>query len=217
MEVLEPILYNTRKRTLENNCPPSTDPEPKVSSLMQSSFCEVHSDSAKSIQITDIQWQCTQDKIDFRPKVVDTLSYMNGNPYPVDKMVHFSWSTEEQQSTTWNQQWGIRENFECEVNLPGSACSLKVTYDHMQSTSTTSVCLSSEKSIQVTMAPRKIIVAHLVLLVAENVELPFVTTIKSLDVNNISSEHKMEGLWRGTLYKLSSSDVNVFETELGIM
>ena len=179
------------------------------------SICEVCSDSTKSnIQITDIQWQHTQDEIDFRPKVVDTKDYISNDPYPVDKTVKFSWSTEEQQSTTWNQQLSIGENFECEVNLLDLACSLKITYDHMQCTSTTSVRLSSKESKQVILAPKTSTIAQLVLLVSENAELRFIATIKS---PYTSSEHKIEGVWRGTLYKLSSCNINVQETEIGIM
>ena len=217
MEILEPIFYNTRKQAFENNSQ-STGTDSKVPSLMQNPCCTVYSDdSAKSdIQITDIQWH-TQDDIDFRPKVIDTLSYINGNSYQVDKTFYFSWSIEEQQSTTWNQQWNIGKSFECEVNSPDSACTLRIIYDHMNSTSTTSVLLSSKQSLQVTMAPRKTTIAHLVLLVAENIELPFGATIKSIGVNETCSEHKIEGLWRGTLYKPSSSDIDVYETELGIM
>ena len=214
MEILEPMFYNTRKKqALENNSLST-----KVPALIQNPFYAVYSDDlAKSdVQIADIKWH-TQDEIDFRPKVVDTLSYINGNSYQVDKTFYFSWSIEEQQITTWNQQWNIGKNFECEVNSPDSACTLKITYDHMNSTSTTSVFLSSEKSLQVTMAPRKTTIAHLVLLVAENIELPFAATIKSVGVNETCSEHKIEGLWRGTLYKPSSSDIDVYETELGIM
>lgn len=214
MEMLKPIFYNTRKRALENNYQ-STSTNPKVPSLIQNPLCKVYGeDSVKpGVQITDIQWH-TQDEIDFKPKVVDTLSYINGNSCPVDKTFYFSWSIEEQQSTTWNQQWEIGKTFECEVKSPASAGTLRITYDHMHSTSTTSVLLSSEKSLQVTVAPRKTTIAHLVLLVAENIQLPFVATIKSVGVN---SEHKIEGLWRGTLYKPSSSDIDVYETELGIM
>ena len=217
MEVLKPIFYNTRKPALESNSQ-STSTVPKELSLMQNSFCEVYNDSAKSdVQSIDIQWQ-TQDEIDFRPKVVDTLSYINGNSYAVDKTFYFSWSIEEQQSTAWKQQWNMGKNFEFEVKLPDAACTLRIKYDHMHSTSTTSVLLSSEKSLQVTVAPRKTTIARLVLLVAENIELPFVATIKSVGVNDTcSGEHKIEGLWRGTLYKPSSSDIDVYETELGIM
>ena len=217
MEILKPIFYNTRKRALENDSR-STSTGSKVPSLIQNPLCKVYShsdDSAKpDVQITEIQWH-TQDEIDFRPKVVDTLSYINGNSYPVDKTFYFSWSMEEQQSTTWNQQWEIGKTFECEVNSPDSACTLRIMYDHMHTTSTTSVLLSSEKSLQVTVAPRKTTIAHLVVLAAENIQLPFIATIKLVGVNN--SEHKIEGLWRGTLYKPSSSNIDVYETELGIM
>ena len=81
----------------------------------------------------------------------------------------------------------------------------------MQCTSTTLVRLSSK---QVKLAPKVTAVAQLVLSVSENVELHFIATIKSL---NTSSEHKVEGMWKGTLYKLSSCDINVNETELHIM
>ena len=214
MEMLKPIFYNKRKRALENNSQ-STSIGLKVPYLIQNPLCKVYSDDSgkPDVQITNIQWH-TQDEIDFRPKVVDTLSYINGNSYPVDKTFYFSWSIDEQQSTTWNQQWEIGKTFECEVKSPDSACTLRIVYDHMHTTSTTSIFLSSEKSLQVTVAPRKTTIAHLVVLVAENIQLPFVATIKSVGVN---SEHKIKGLWTGTLYKPSSSDINVYETELGIM
>ena len=105
MEILEPMFYNMRKkRALENNSQ-STSTDPKVPSLIQNPFCALYSDDSAKSDI-HIKWH-TQDEIDFRPKVVDILSYINGNSYQVDKTFYFSWSIEEQQSTTWNQQWNI--------------------------------------------------------------------------------------------------------------
>ena len=217
---MEPVVYNSRKQALENDTPPHTISNPKVASLMQNSLSEQYTNgdpSKSTVQITDIQWRHAQGEINFKPKVVDTFSYINSNSYPVDKTVYFSWSTEEQQSTIWSQQWGNCENFECEIHLPGLACSLRISYNHTHNTSTTSVHISSEKSLQVTMAPRKTVIAHLVLLVSENTELPFIATVKFADKNDTYKEHKIAGLWRGSLYKLSSSNVSVYETELGIM
>ena len=218
---MEPVLYCSRKRALENDTPAHTKSTTKVASLKQNSFSEQSTysgDPSKSaVQITDIQWRHAQGEINFKPKVVDTFSYINSNSHPVDKTVYFSWSTEEQQSTTWSQQWGTCENFEREVHLPSSACSLRISYNHMHNTSTTLAHLSSEKSLQVTMAPRKTVIAHLGLLVSENIKLPFIATVKFSDKNNTYREHKIAGLWSGSLYKLSSSNVRVYETELGIM
>ena len=216
-------MDNTRKQAFiaEKNSPPLADTENTDKKVAHSPFCDFfntcESDKPNKIMITDIHWEHTQDEIYFRRKVVDTLSYLNGEFYPVDKAVNFSWSSEEQQSTTWSQQLGISKNFEHEVNLPDSVCPLKITYNHMYNTSTASLLVTSEKSSQVTMAPRKITIAHLVLLVSENVVLPFVATIKLIGMNNAYSEHKVKGLWRGSLYKLPLSNVYVRETELGIM
>ena len=159
-----------------------------------------------NVQVTDIQWQLTQEEINFKPKVVDTLTYINGSSYPVDKMFGFSWSSEEVQKTTWSQHWSIGENFEYKARLPGLDYTVNISYDHMCSTLTTLVLWSSKKSLQVTVAPRKTIIAHLVLLASEVTEFPFIATIKSVGANK-----------RGILYKPSSSKINVHETELGIM
>ena len=219
-------MDNTRKQTMmtEKNSPQLADTENTDEKLVFSShspFCDLlntcDSDQPNNIMITDIHWQHTLDEIYFKRKVVDTLSYLNDKFHPVDKTFNLSWSTKEQQSTIWSQQWSISRDFEYEVKLPGSACPLKITYDHMHNTSTAPLLVASEKSLPVTMAPRKIIIAHLVLLVSENMELPFVATIKVIGMNNTHSEHKVEGTWRGSLYKLSSSNVDVHETELGIM
>lgn len=218
MEVLEPSFYNTRRGALGKDRQFTTT-NAQSSSSMQSQICELysHDSIASSALITDVQWQHTQEDIDFKPKVVDTLSYINGSSYPVDKTIYFSWSVEEEQSTTWSQRWSSGEKFEYEAKLPGSDFSLKITYNHMCNTSTTLVILSSEKSLQVSMSPRKTIVAHLVLLASEVLELPFIATVKCAGVNESYNEQKIKGSWRGILYKLSSSDINVFETELGIM
>ena len=77
-------------------------------------------------------------------------------------MFDFSWSTEEEQTTTWSQQSNIEKDFECKARFPGSDCTLKITRDHMCSTSTTSMPLSLKKSQQVTMTPGKTVIAHLV-------------------------------------------------------
>ena len=60
-------------------------------------------------QIVDVQWKQMSEDINFRPKVVDTLSYMNNYSYPVDQIFLFSWNTEEEQRTTWSKQWDSEE------------------------------------------------------------------------------------------------------------
>ena len=220
MEVLEPVLYNTGKEALDNNCTFVNTDHPMVSSssLVQIQLCGAQSDTAEpEVQVTDIQWQSIPEEIGFKPKVVDTLASINNNAHPVDKMFNFSWSTEEEQSTTWSQQLSTEKDFECNTEFPGSDCALKITHDHMGSTSTTSMVLSLKKSLQVTMAPRKTTIANLVLLASEITEVPFVATVKFVGSNKASSEYKVEGVWKGSLYKLSSSVINVYETELGIM
>lgn len=220
MEILEPIFYSTGKETLQNNCLSINIGHPEVVPYMQNQICgtHVHDDIVEPIvQVTDIQWQHRQEEIDFKPRVVNTLTCINGDLHPVDKIFDISWSTEEEQSTTWSQQSSFRKNFEYEAVFPGLDYTVKLTYDHACSTSTTSVLLSSKKSLQVTMAPRKTTIGQLVLLASEITELPFIVTIKFSGANETSSEYKLEGIWRGTLYKLSSSDINVHETELGIM
>lgn len=218
MEVLEPVVYNPGREPSENHYL-STTTDPTVSSLIhaEQQSQEYGGSTESHLQVTDIQWQCTPEEIYFSPKVVDTLSYINGSPYPVDKTFHFLWSAEKEQSTTWGQQWCIDGNFEFETKLPGSDCVLKIAHDYMQNTSMASVLLSSDKSLQVTISPRKTMIAQLALLASEIIELPFIATIKSVDINNIFNEHKIEGSWKGTLYKLSSSNIKVYETELGIM
>ena len=184
----------------------------------QSQYCNVHGDSTKpNVQITDIQWHNLQEKLFFSPTVVDTSTYINGSTYPVDKVFDLSWSAEEKQSTTWSQQWNIGKSFECEVELPDSSCTLKISYNHMCDTSTTSVHLSSRNSIQETIAPRKTAIASLELLASDFIKLSFTATIKYVDDNEKSSEYKMEGLWSGILYKLSSSNIKLKQTELGIL
>ena len=218
MEVLEPPLYNnTGRRAADHNCLSVNTDHPIVSS-MQGQYCGAQSDTVeRNIQVTDIHWQCTPEEIDFKPKIVKTLASINGKTYPVDKIFNFSWSTEEEHTTTWSQNLNIEKDFECKAKFPGSDCTLKITCDHMCSTSTTSMPLSLKKSRQVTMTPGKTVIAHLVLLVSETTELPFIATVKFVGKNKTFSEHKIEGTWKGTLYKLSSSEINVIETELGIM
>lgn len=227
MEMVKPILYNQEKGMPERNYQLSaTDPEVSFSAYtdksnkkQQRQSGEVYSNCIElHHQITDIQWQKAQE-INFSPKVVDTLSYINSSLYPVDKTFHFSWSTEVEQSTTWNQKCmeSIGEDFEYEARLPNSKCTLKISYCHIQSTSTTSMLLTSSMSAKVTIAPRKMVIAQLILLVSETVELPFIATIKSVGVTENCNEQKMDGLWCGTLYKLSSTNINVCETEIGIM
>ena len=216
MEVLEPVLYNTKKEALDNNSPFVHTDNPMVSSssLMQVQFCDT---VEPKVKVTDIQWQSIPEEIGFKPKVVETLTSINDNAHPVDKMFNFSWSTEEEQTTTWSQQLSTEKDFECKTEFPGSDCTLKISHDHTGSASTTSMLLSLKKSLQVTMAPRKTTIAHLVLLASEITEVPFVATVKFVGTNEASSEYKVEGVWKGTLYKLSSSAINVYETELGIM
>ena len=216
MEVLEPVFYNTEKEALDDNCPFVNTDHSMVSSssLMQVQFCDI---VEPEVEVTGIQWQSIPEEIGFKPKVVETLTSINDNAHPVDKMFNFSWSTEEEQTTTWSQQLSIEKDFGCKTEFPGSDCTLKISHDHTGSTSTTSTLLSLKKSLQVTMAPRKTTIAHLVLLASEITEVPFVATVKFVGANKASSEYKVEGVWKGTLYKLSSSAINVYETELGIM
>ena len=216
MEVLEQVLYTTGK---DNNCTfVNTDHPMASSTLMQIQLCGAQSDTAEpKVQVTDIQWQSIPEEIGFKPKVVDTLTSINDNAHPVDKMFNFSWSTEEEQTITWSQQLSIEKDFECKTELAGTDCTLKITHDHMGSTFTVSMLLSLKKSLQVTMAPKKTTIAHLVLLASEITEVPFVATVKLVGADKASSEYKVEGIWKGSLYKLSSSVINVYETELGIM
>ena len=181
----------------------------------QSFAVHVHSDSMK-LKV-EIQWHSLQNKIDFKPKVVDTLSFINGNDYPDNRVSEFSWSVEEKQSTSWSQQWDIVKSFECEVKSPDPSCTLMITYDPMCNPSTTSMPLSLKKSKPVTIAPRKTVIAYLELLVSEHVDLGFTATINCANVNKGFVEHKREGCWSGTLYKLSSSDITFKQTELGIL
>ena len=165
-------------------------------------------------QIVDVQWKHISKEINLRPKVVDTLSYINGYSYPVDKTFNFSWNTEEEQRTTWSKQWGGEECHEYEAEFPISEISVKITHNHMRNASIISVPLSITKSLQVTVAPKKTAIAQLVLLVSETVEVPFIATIKCISTN---SNFTVEGSWSGTLHKISSSNINMCETEIGIM
>ena len=166
----------------------------------------------------DIQWHDLQSKIEFKPKVVETSSRINSENYPIDRVFDLSWSSEEKQSTFWSQQWDIVKSFECAVRSPDPSCTLTITYDHMCNPSTTSVPLSLKKSIQKNIAPRKTAIAYLELLVSEHVDLCFTATIKCYDVKEGSVECKrdLDGCWSGTLYKLSSSNITLKQTELGI-
>ena len=144
--------------------------------------------------------------------MIDTLCYINGYSHPVDQTFRFSWNAEEEQKTTWNKQWGGEECHEYEAEIPISGVSVKITHDHMKNTSTTSVPLSITKSLQVSVTPKMTAIAQLALLVSETVELPFIATVKCIGTNNIFT---VEGSWSGTLH--SSSNINMCETEIGIM
>lgn len=163
-------------------------------------------------QIVDVQWKQISEKIGYRPKVVDTLSYINGYSYPVDRTFQFSWNAKEEQRTTWNKQWGGEECHEYKAEFPNSDVSVKITHNHMKNTSTTSVPLSITKSLRVSVTPKKTAIAQLVLLVSETVELPFIATVQCISTK---STFTVEGSWSGTLH--SSSNINMCETEIGIM
>ena len=167
----------------------------------------------------DIHWHDLNNKIDFKPKVVETSSFINGGDYLADKVFDLSWSTEEKQSTSWSQQWDIVKHFEHEVISPDPNCTLTITYDHICNPSIASVPLSLNKSEQNTIAPRKTAIACLELLVSEHLDLHFTATIKCHDGNKGSVEHKrdLDGCWSGTLYKLSSGEITLKQTELGIL
>ena len=171
----------------------------------------------QQFQICDIQWQHTSKEINFGYKVVDTLSYINGNSFPVDKAFQFSWNVEVEQQTVWGQQWGNGACYVYETNVPNSDVTVKITHDQMKSTSIISVPLSVTKSLLVSVAPKKTAIAQLVLMVSEIVELPFIATIKCISADKDTSEFKIEGSWSGILHKISSSNINVYETEIGIM
>ena len=162
-------------------------------------------------QIVDVQWKYIPE-INFRPKVVDTLSYINGYSCPVDKTFQFSWNAEEEQKTTWSKQWGDEECHEHEAVFPNSEVPIKITHNHMRNASITTVPLSINKSSQVNVASKKTAIAQLVVLASETVEVPFIATVKCISTN---SNFMVEGSWSGTLF--SSSYINMCETEIGIM
>ena len=168
-------------------------------------------------QICDIQWQQMSKEVHYRHKVVDTLSYINNNLFPVDKTFRFSWNTENEQQTVWSQQWGNEECCVYEANFPNSDVTVKITHNQMENTSISFVPLSITKSLQVSVAPKKTAIAQLVLMTSDIVELPFIATIKYVDADRDTSEFKIEGSWSGTLYRISSSSINMCETEIGIM
>lgn len=168
-------------------------------------------------QIVDIQWQYVSEEINFKPKVVDTLNYINANTYPVEKSFKFAWNTEEEQKTIWSQQWGNEEYYEYEAIYPNSDVPVKITNIHVRSTSIALVPLSITKSLQVSVTPKSSAVAQLVLSVSNIVKLPFIATVKSINVDRNPNEFKVEASWYGTLYKMSSSNINICETDIGIM
>ena len=149
--------------------------------------------------------------------MVDTLCYINGCYHPVDKAFQFSWNTEEQHRTTWNKQWGSGKCYVYETEFPDSDISVRIVYNQMRNISITSVPLSVKKSLQVSIAPRKTAIIQLLLSVSEIVDLPFTATIKCIGANKNISEFKVEGSWSGTLHKISSSKININETEIGII
>ena len=220
--MLEPIFYYSEETELGANkthCPKNSPDENEVS-LKSGNKNEQRGDintvPCNSIQpqyqIVDVQWKQLSEKIGYKPKVIDTLSYINGYCYSVDQTFQFSWNTVEEQKTTWSKQWGGEECHEYEAEFPNSDISVKITHNHMKNTSTTSVPLSITKSLQASVTPKKTAIAQLVLLVSETVELPFVATVKCISTNNIFT---VEGSWSGTLH--SSSNINMCETEIGIM
>ena len=173
-----------------------------------------------SMELTiDIQWHDLQSKIDFKPKVVESSSFINGDDNPAEKVFNLSWSTKEKQTTSWSQQWDIVKNFERTVKSPDPSCTLTISYDYISNPSTASVPLSLNKSAQKTVAPRKTAIVNLELLTSGHIDLYFTATIKCYDVNNRSAGHKrdLEGCWSGTLYNLSSSYITLKQTELGIL
>lgn len=172
----------------------------------QSEHCEV-----------DIQWHDSQNKIDFKPKVVETKFRINEKDYPDDQEFSLSCFFEEEQSTHWSQPWDIAENFKHRVKSPDPSCTLTISYDHMCNPSTISVTQSFNKSAQKTIAPEKTAIAYLELLVSEHLDLHFTATIKRHDGNKGSVECKREGCWSGTLYKLPASDITLTQTEIAIM
>ena len=185
-------------------------------------FFEENSNSLESnIEITDVQWHYEQEKINFNPKVVDTLSKFNDEMKPAEHEFKFSWSTTEEQTTIWSEKSSMGKNFEYEVKLPDRrlGCDLKIAYyDNTHNISTTSVFLSLNKCEKDKIAPKTTATAQLKLLKSEIVELPFTATIKCFDVNGRFSECKVNGTWRGTLYDdLSSSRIDVVPLELDNM
>lgn len=232
MEVmLEPICYNPEEREVvanKNRCPLKNKIDFKAASLNSADVINqqikahtINGESAQpQFQIIDIQWQYTVDEINFRPVVVDTLSYINGSTHPVDRTFKFSWNTQKDQRTTWRQQWGDEgSSHEYETKFPNLDISVKITHNQMRCTSVASVPLSIAQSVQASVTPRTTAIAQLVVPVSEIIELSFTATIKSIigDDRNTSSEFKVEGSWSGTLHKISSSKIRMFETEIGIM
>jgi len=224
----EPIFDNPEGRALETNeyqyVPNNINLEVSSSegcskSDQQNQLCAVNGNAVQpQYQIIDVQWQYTPEDINFHSQVIDTKTRINNNSYPVDETFEFSRCTEEEQITTWSQQWGDEvEHYEYETKLPNSDIFVKISNNQMKNTSTTTVPVSIEKLLQVTIAARKTAVAKLVLSMSNIVDLSFIATIKYTSPDKNTSEFKVEGSWRGILYKVSSSNITVCETEIGIM
>jgi len=94
---------------------------------------------------------------------------------------------------------------------------VKISKNQMKNTSTATVPVSIEKLLQVTIAAKKTVIAKLVLSMSNVVDLPFIATIKCISPDKNTSEFKVKGSWRGTLYEVSSSNITVCETEIDIM
>jgi len=187
----------------------------------QNQLCAVYGNAVQpQYQIIDVQWQYTPEDTNFYSRVIDTKTHINNNSYPVDETFEFSRCTEEEQITTWSRQWGDEvEHYEYETGFPNpnSDIFVKIGHNQMKIISTTTVSLSIEKSLQVTISTKKTAIAQLVLSMSNIVNLPFIATIKYTSPDNNTSEFKVEGSWSGILYKVSSSNITVCETEIGIM